>query len=199
MKPVDVKSSSYIDSSKGINDKDSKFKISDIVRISKYKNSSAKGYTPNWPVKFLWLKKLKILWRGHIPANIRLDEDILKTSLRRLSSLFSEDIFKKSSRRLDQDKYIYLTHTSSEDAFKTSSRRLDQDQYIRLGHTFLIRLQDVFNTSSRHLQDVLPGRLQDIFKTSCKDVFKDVFKTYHQVKLCQGFASVPVLRNLWSV
>ena len=53
MKPVDVKSSSYIDSSKGINDKDSKFKISDIVRISKYKNSSAKGYTPNWPVKFL--------------------------------------------------------------------------------------------------------------------------------------------------
>ena len=38
MKPVDVKSSIYIDSSKENNSKDSKFKIGDIVRISKYKN-----------------------------------------------------------------------------------------------------------------------------------------------------------------
>ena len=36
MKPVDVKSSTYIDSSQKINDKDPKFKIGDIVRISKY-------------------------------------------------------------------------------------------------------------------------------------------------------------------
>ena len=33
MKPVDVKSSTYIDSSKEINDKDPKFKIGDIVKI----------------------------------------------------------------------------------------------------------------------------------------------------------------------
>ena len=48
MKPVDVKSSTYIDSSKKINDKDPKFKIGDIVRISKFKNIFAKGYVPNW-------------------------------------------------------------------------------------------------------------------------------------------------------
>ena len=36
MKPVDVKSNTYIDSSKEINDKDPKFKVGDIVRISKY-------------------------------------------------------------------------------------------------------------------------------------------------------------------
>ena len=35
MKPADVKSNTYIDSSKEINDKDHKFKIGDIVRISK--------------------------------------------------------------------------------------------------------------------------------------------------------------------
>ena len=35
MKPVDVISSTYTDSS---NDKDSKFKIGEIVRISKYKD-----------------------------------------------------------------------------------------------------------------------------------------------------------------
>ena len=33
MKPVNVKSSTYIDSSKEINDEDPKFKIGDIVRI----------------------------------------------------------------------------------------------------------------------------------------------------------------------
>ena len=44
MKPVDVKSKTYINSSKAINDKDPKFKIGDIVRISNYKNIFAKDY-----------------------------------------------------------------------------------------------------------------------------------------------------------
>ena len=35
MKPVDVKSNSYINSIKEINDEDPKFKIGDTVRISK--------------------------------------------------------------------------------------------------------------------------------------------------------------------
>ena len=38
MKPVDVKSTIYIDSCKENNDKDPKFKIKNTVRISKYKN-----------------------------------------------------------------------------------------------------------------------------------------------------------------
>ena len=61
MKPVDVRSSTFIDSSKEINDKDPKFKIGDIGRISKYKNIFAKGYVPNWSEyeEVLWLKKLK--------------------------------------------------------------------------------------------------------------------------------------------
>ena len=47
IKPVGVKSSTYIDSSKEVNDKDPTFKIGDIDRISKYKNIFAKGYAPN--------------------------------------------------------------------------------------------------------------------------------------------------------
>ena len=46
VKPVDVKSNTYIDSSKVIKDKDPKFKIGDIIRISKHKNIFAKGYVP---------------------------------------------------------------------------------------------------------------------------------------------------------
>ena len=118
-------------------------------------------------------------------ANIRLDEDVLKTSF---VFVFRRRLQKTASRRLDQDGYIHLTHTSSEDVFKTSSRRLDQDQYIRLGHTssrrlaktYSKRLQDVFKTScknvfktsSRHLCKTFWRRLQNVFKTSCKNAFK---------------------------
>ena len=48
MRPVDVKENPYIDITKEVNDKDSKFKVGDHLRISKYKNIFAKGYTPNW-------------------------------------------------------------------------------------------------------------------------------------------------------
>ena len=47
MKPIDVTYSAYIDSSKEINNKNPEFKISDIIRISKYKNIFAKGFAPN--------------------------------------------------------------------------------------------------------------------------------------------------------
>ena len=59
MKPVDVKSSTYIDSSKKNNNEDPKFKIGDIVRISTYKNIFAKGYVPNWYEEVFVIKKVK--------------------------------------------------------------------------------------------------------------------------------------------
>ena len=62
MKPVDVKSNTYINSSKKNNDEDVKFKTGNVVRISKYKNNFAKGYVPNLK-KLLLLQKLKILLR----------------------------------------------------------------------------------------------------------------------------------------
>ena len=59
MKPVDVKSNTYIDSSKEVNDEDHKFKIDDSVRISKYKNVFAKGYVPNWSEEVYVITKTK--------------------------------------------------------------------------------------------------------------------------------------------
>ena len=59
MKPVNVKSNTYIDSSKEINNNIPKFKIGDTVRISKYKNIFAKGYTPNWSEEVFAIKKVK--------------------------------------------------------------------------------------------------------------------------------------------
>ena len=48
MKPVDVKDNTYTGFKKEVNDKDSKFKVGDHVRISKFKNIFPKGCTPNW-------------------------------------------------------------------------------------------------------------------------------------------------------
>ena len=59
MKPVDVKSNAYIDSSNETNNTNPKCKIGDIVRISKYKNISAKRYTPNWSEEIFVIKKVK--------------------------------------------------------------------------------------------------------------------------------------------
>ena len=59
MKPVDVESNTYINSSKEINDNDPKFKIGDFVRISKYKNAFAKDYVPNWSGEVFMIKKVK--------------------------------------------------------------------------------------------------------------------------------------------
>ena len=59
MKAVDVKDNTYIDFIKKVNDKDPKFKIGDHVRISKYKNIFAKGYTPNWSEEVFVIKKVK--------------------------------------------------------------------------------------------------------------------------------------------
>ena len=59
MKPVDAKDNTYIDLKKDVNDKDPKFKVGDHVRISKYKNIFAKGYTPNWSEEVFVIKKVK--------------------------------------------------------------------------------------------------------------------------------------------
>ena len=59
MKPVDVKDHTYIDFKKEVIDKDPKFKVGDHVRISKYKNIFAKGYTPNWSEEVFVVSKIK--------------------------------------------------------------------------------------------------------------------------------------------
>ena len=59
MKPMDVKSNTYINFGKEVNDKDPRFKVDDLVRISKYKNIFAKCYTPNRSEKVFVITKVK--------------------------------------------------------------------------------------------------------------------------------------------
>ena len=59
MKPIGVKDNSFTEFNEESNEKDPKFKIGDHVRISKYKNIFAKGYTPNWSEEVFIIKKIK--------------------------------------------------------------------------------------------------------------------------------------------
>ena len=54
----------YINIGKEVNDEDPKFKVGVHVRISKYKNIFAKGYTPNWSEEIFVIKEIKytVLW-----------------------------------------------------------------------------------------------------------------------------------------
>ena len=59
MKPIDVKENRHIDFKKEVNDKNSKFKVDNHVRISKHKNIFTKWYTPNWLEEVFEIKKVK--------------------------------------------------------------------------------------------------------------------------------------------
>ena len=57
MKPIDVTYDSYAEYNEDSNKKDSKFKVGDHVRISKYKNVFAKGYKQNWSEEIFIISK----------------------------------------------------------------------------------------------------------------------------------------------
>ena len=59
IKPVDVTGDSHAEYDEDFNKKDPKFKVGDHVRISKYKNIFAKGYTPNWSEEVFVINKIK--------------------------------------------------------------------------------------------------------------------------------------------
>ena len=87
IKPADVKPNTYAESSKDINMKNAKFKISDTVRISKYKNMFTKGYTPNWSEEVFMIKKVKNTFHGNMLLVILKEKKLLET--------FTKNIAKK--------------------------------------------------------------------------------------------------------
>ena len=58
-KPNHITDDYYVEYNENPNKKDPKFKVGDNVRISKYKNIFAKGYTPNWSKEVFVINKIK--------------------------------------------------------------------------------------------------------------------------------------------
>ena len=89
MKPTDVKDNTYINTDIDANDKDPQFKVGDRVRISKYKNIFAKGYTPSWSEEVFVIKKVKntVPWtyvindlNGEVIMGTFYEKELQKTS-----------------------------------------------------------------------------------------------------------------------
>ena len=93
LKRVDVKPSTYIDSSKEITNQYPKFKIVETVRISKYKDIFAKGYIPNWSEEVFMIKKVKntVTWT-YVISDLK-GEEIVGT------------FYEKELQRTDQRKF----------------------------------------------------------------------------------------------
>ena len=126
----------------------------------------------------------------YFPANICLDEDVLKTSF----------VFR---RRLDQDEYICLSNMSSRYLQDVQSRPI----YSTWSYVFKTSCKNVFikvlKRSSRHLHDVLQRYIQDVFKmyhqvkpfllTRLRDIFNTFLrcasKTVIYRRICQGHTS----------
>ena len=98
MKPIDVKDNTYINIDKEVNDNDPKFKVGDHVRISKYKNIFAKGYTPNWSEEVFVIKEIKNTVPWPYIINDLNGEEIIGT--------FYETELQKTNQRVN----IFLNH-----------------------------------------------------------------------------------------
>ena len=86
-----VNSTPYIDSNKEINDKNMKFKVDDNVRMSKYENVFAKGYTPNQSEEVFVTKKVKNTVPWTYVINDLNGEEIVGT--------FYENEFQKANQK----------------------------------------------------------------------------------------------------
>ena len=78
MKPIDVTGDSYAEYNENFNKTCPKFKVGDHVRISKYKNIFAKGYTPNWSEVFV-VSKIKNTVPWTYVINDLNDEEITES------------------------------------------------------------------------------------------------------------------------
>ena len=101
MKPLDVKSSTYIDFDKKNNKEDPKFKVGDHVAISKYKNIFAKGDVPNWFEESVVIIKVEttVPWT-YVISDLKVEEIV--------GTLYGKKLQKTNQKELRIEKVIKI-------------------------------------------------------------------------------------------
>ena len=99
MKPIDVGDDSFAEYNEKSNEKDPKFKVGDHVRISKYKNIFAKGYTPNWGEEIFVVRKMQntVRWTYIISEGSFFEKELQKTNQKEFRI---EKVIKRKGNRL---------------------------------------------------------------------------------------------------
>ena len=108
MKPIDVTDDSYAEYNEDFNKKDPKFKVGDNVRISKYKNIFAKGYTPNWSEEVFVINKIEntVPWT-YVINNLNGEEIIGSFYEKELQKTNQKEfIIEKVLKRKDDKLYV---------------------------------------------------------------------------------------------
>ena len=99
MKPINITTDLYAEYNKDSNVTKLKFKVSDHVRISKYKNLFAKEYTQNWSEKVFVVSKVKNTVPG---TNVISDLNIEKIA----GSFYEKELQKTSQEKFRMEKVL---------------------------------------------------------------------------------------------
>ena len=99
MKPKDATDNSFVEYSEESNEKGPKFKVSDHVRISRYKNVFVKGYTPKWSKEIFVVKKVKNTFPWTYLINDLNGEEVM-------SSFYEKELQKIDQKKIRIEKVI---------------------------------------------------------------------------------------------
>ena len=174
MKLVDAKDNTYIDSMELLhtNDKDPKFKVGDHVRISKYKNIFAKGYTPNWSEEVFVIKKVKntVPWSYVINnAKLGLSNYGTKTDIKNIS-------------HVDTSSFVLKSNLAS---LKAEADKLDINKLV-LVPVDLSKLSDIVkNDVKKTVYDKLIAKVNSI------DTSRFVLKTQYDADKTESENNIP--------
>ena len=119
MKSAEVKQNAYIDFSEKVNSEDSKFKVSNHVRISKYKIIFAKGYTPNWSEEVFVIKEVKntVPWT-YVICNLNGDE-IIGTFYAKEPQKTNQQTFRVEKVTQRKGNKLYVTWKGYDNSFNS--------------------------------------------------------------------------------
>ena len=98
-KPIEVKNNSFAEYIEESNKRNPKFKDGDHVRISKYKNIFAKGYTPNWSEEIFVIKKVKNTVPWTYVINDLNNEEIIE-------SFYEKELQKTNQKKFRTEKLL---------------------------------------------------------------------------------------------
>ena len=125
MKPIDVKYNTYINTDKEINNKDPKFKVGDRVSISKYKNTFAKGYTPNWSEEAFVIKKVKNTVSWTYAINDLNGEEIIGTFYKKELQKTNQEEFRIEKVIKRKGDKIYVKWKGYDNSFNSWIDKID--------------------------------------------------------------------------
>ena len=125
MKSIDIKDNAYIDFGKEVNDNDPNFNVGDHVRISKYKNIFAKGYTPNWSEEIFVIKKIKNTVPWTYIINDLNGEEIIGTFYENELQKTNEEEFRIEKVIKKKDDKLYVKWKGYDSSFNSWNDKKD--------------------------------------------------------------------------